>query len=135
MKILAVVSNIVLLAFTLGVLATDGAPTATVYVALTALLLVVPLLNIFAVIDRWPDGDASPGGRGRMRRGKLLRLALAALNVVLIAFVCWAVVDQYPHPEEEGLIAFIAVTLLVPLLSSIVLLRSVLPKRGAESAA
>lgn len=124
MKILAVASNIVLFMFTLLVLVTDGAPTAPVYITLTALLLVVPLLNVLVVIDRSPRGDGSSAGRGRTHSTKSLGRALAALNIALIAFVCWAVVDQYPHPEEEGLVAFVAVTLLVPLLSSVILLRN-----------
>jgi hypothetical protein len=36
---------------------------------------------------------------------------------------CWAVVDQYPHPEEDGVIAFTVLRVLTPILSLVVLFR------------
>lgn len=38
-------------------------------------------------------------------------------NVVLIGFVCWALVDQYPHPHENGFTAYAVLIVLTPILS------------------
>lgn len=34
-----------------------------------------------------------------------MRVVAIACNFVLLGFTCWAFVDQYPHPSEEGLVA------------------------------
>jgi uncharacterized protein YhhL (DUF1145 family) len=42
-------------------------------------------------------------------------------NIVFFGFVCWALVDQYPHPEEDGVLTFTVLIVLTPILSLVVL--------------
>ena len=91
MKSLAVLCNVLLFAFTCLVLATDGGPTKAVYVIFTLVLLMTPIVTVL-VLARRAAGDG-------------IRRAAAACNVLLLAFVCWAFVDQYPHRSDPGLIS------------------------------
>jgi hypothetical protein len=52
-----------------------------------------------------------------------MKIVAVICNIVLLAFTCWAFVDQYPHPEEDGLIAFTVLMVLTPILSLAVLFR------------
>jgi hypothetical protein len=45
-------------------------------------------------------------------------------NVIFFGFVCWALVEHYPHPEEDGIIAFTVLMVLIPILSLVELFRS-----------
>ncbi len=38
-------------------------------------------------------------------------------NVVLLGFVCWALVDTYPYAQEEGFIAYVILMTLTPILT------------------
>jgi hypothetical protein len=60
---------------------------------------------------------------GRSSTSAVTRSVAAVCNVVLLGFVYWAFVDQYPHPEEDGLVAFVVVMMVTPILSLVVLLR------------
>jgi hypothetical protein len=136
MKTLTVLCNVVLFGFTCLVLATDGAPTAAVYIIFTLLLMLIPVFTVFA-ITRSGAGDGGPNLHSRRKTAEaqprtgvfssahtaIARVA-AICNVVLLVFVCWAFVDQYPHPEEDGFIAFAALTVLTPILSGVMLFRS-----------
>jgi hypothetical protein len=120
MKILTVLCNIVLVAFTALVLVTDGAPTSIVYMALTLLLMAIPVFTVCVVLR---------AGKTAMAR------AAAVCNVVLLALICWAIVDQYPHPPEEGVVAFTALTVSIPILNAVVLLFRPRGGRHVEAAA
>jgi len=52
-----------------------------------------------------------------------MKIAAMVCNIVFFGFVCWALVDQYPHPEEDGVIAFTMLMVLTPILSLVALLR------------
>jgi len=119
MKTLAVLCNVVLVAFTCFVIATDGAPTRAAYVVLTLVLLMTPLVTVL-VLTR-----SVAGVRGR-------RVAVA-FNVLLLAFVCWALVDQYPHPSEAGFIEYVIAVVLIPLLSVAALLRGTSVRRPSAA--
>jgi peptidoglycan/LPS O-acetylase OafA/YrhL len=113
MRTLVLVCNIVSLAFTLLVLATDGPATKASYIGFTFLLFLIPLFTLLAL------------ARPRTFPAKtttILRLA-ATCNLVLLAFVCWALVDQHPHPNEPGFVPYAALMILTPILSAVVLLR------------
>lgn len=112
MKPLALICNVVSLAFTLLVLATDGPPTKPVYVVFGLLLLLIPLFTLLALIR---PGILSASSR-------LVFRAAAIGNLLLLAFVCWALVDQHPHPDEPGFIPYAVLVLLTPALSALVLL-------------
>ncbi|MBZ5500346.1 MAG: hypothetical protein LAP85_28460 [Acidobacteriia bacterium] len=53
----------------------------------------------------------------------VLRVVAVICNIVLLGFTCWAFVGQYPHPEEDGLIAFTVLMVLTPILCLVVLFR------------
>jgi len=139
MRGLTVFCNVVLLLFSLFVLATDGLPEQAAYVALTLLLLLVPTFTVFALVRRGAGGSGPllPGA-GETRQSQpatdavlsgtaVLARAAVVANLVLLAAVCWALVDQYPHPEEEGFVAYAVLTVLTPVLSAIVVARGVRP--------
>ena len=125
MKTVAVVCNAVLLAFTGVVLVTDGWSSEPPYVALTFFLLLAPVVSSAVFLA------------GRRRDGWLAlspvpRLVAIGCNAALLAFSCWALVDSYPHPEESGYFAFVAVVLLVPVVSLAVLLHGA-PRTQAQA--
>jgi hypothetical protein len=53
-----------------------------------------------------------------------MKILAIICNIVFIGFVCWAFVDQYPHPKEEGIIAFTVLMVLTPILSLVALFLS-----------
>jgi hypothetical protein len=113
MKPLVLVCNIVSLGFTLLVLATDGLATKASYIVFTLLLILIPIFTLLALARprTFPAKAAT-----------ILRLA-AICNLVLLGFVCWALVDQYPHPNEPGFVPYAILMILTPILSAVVLLR------------
>jgi len=44
-------------------------------------------------------------------------------NIVSFGFACWAIIDQYPHPDESGVIALEVLMVLTPILSVVALFR------------
>lgn len=117
MRMLAVLSNVILFAFTCLVLVTDGPPTDAAYMIFSTMLLLVPILTVLVIL-RKEDAD------GPDVRGVVLQRLAAVCNVLQLAASAWAIVDQYPHPEEQGVVAFTVVVVLTPILSVIVLLRT-----------
>jgi hypothetical protein len=109
MKTLTVLCNVVLVGFTAFVVATEGPSGKPAYNLFALLLVLVPIFTIFALLNR--EAAAKPA---------VVRAA-AICNVILLAFVCWALVAQYPHPKEPGVIPFIVVCVLTPVLSAVVL--------------
>jgi len=100
-------------AFTCFVLATDGASAEPAYILLTLLLILIPS----STCSLSPAGLADPAGRrSRARGGRRQRRPGG--------FVCWALIDRYPHPNEPGLLEYTVLVLLTPILSAVTLLRS-----------
>ena len=122
MRVSVVLVNVILVVFTAFVVATDGLPKDVAYIVFTAALLLVPIATVVA-IRRAP----SPGVKGDP-----LKVIAASLNILLLGFVCWAIVDHYPHPDEPGVLAYTVIAVLAPLLSALVLFRfaSVRPKEA-----
>jgi peptidoglycan/LPS O-acetylase OafA/YrhL len=108
MKRVTIGLNVISLAFTLFVMATDGPATKAAYVVFGQMLWAIPAFTVFAL--------------ARERNVKLARVA-AFLNVLLLGAVCWALVDQYPHPAEPGFVPYVLVVALTPVLSVVALLR------------
>ncbi len=121
MKIVAVVLNVVMFLFTCMVLATDGMSARAIYVAFSLLLLAVPVVNAVVLLG-------AAGGTG-------IRRAAVVGNVVLVAAVVLAFVDQYPHPEEAGFVEYMIAVLLTPIVSVWALLRGGRGRRPQEAAA
>jgi hypothetical protein len=134
MRIVAVICNVVLFAFTCLVLVIDGLPKEVSYMVFTLWSLLTLILSA-VVIFRWGNDGwlGLPKERKALEEQKktddlasasMMRIVAIVCNIVLIGFVCWAFVDQYPHPEEDGVIAFTLLMVLTPLLSLVVLFRS-----------
>ena len=135
MKISAIICNIILFLFTSLVLVTDGPPTETIYIVFTLWTFLTLILNT-VVISRIGVGD---GWLGLNKKEKVLeeqkktdepsykvtflRIVAIICNIVFLGFHCWAFVDQYPHPEEDGFIAFVVLMVLTSILSLVVLIR------------
>jgi hypothetical protein len=107
MKTVAVILNIVLLGFTCLVLATDGLPKEATYIVHTIWIFLTLILSA-AVISRGAVSHA-------------MRTAAIVSNIVLLGFICWSLVDQYPHPKEAGFIPFVVLSLFTPGLNLFVL--------------
>jgi hypothetical protein len=126
-KTLAVLCNVVLVLFTCLVMATDGPGETLAYRLFGLLLLAVPIFTALVLVRGGRD-RTSPGG---LERSPLSARIAAVANCVLLVLVGWALVDQYPHPNEEGFLAFVAVIVLTPFLSVLALLRPRLRHRPA----
>ena len=117
MKTLTILCNVALAAMSVLELVTEGLPEQPSHWALAALIVFVPAFTVF-VITRRPDtgGAGVPG--------------LAVLcNLVLLGVTCWAAVAQYPYPEGPGIIPFVALAILTPVLSLAALRRTVRPSQ------
>lgn len=117
------------------VLLVDGPPKGASYIVFTLWSLLTLILSS-VVISR---SGVSDGWLGlpMMRKASeeqkktddlsststVMRVVAIIGNLVLSGFICWAFVDQYPHPEEDGLIAFAVLMVLTPILSMAVLFR------------
>jgi hypothetical protein len=125
MKIMAIICNIVSFVFTCFVLLTDGIAKEAAYIIFIFLLLLVPIISLLVI---------SPiGGSLSLRlssTSSAIRIVTIICNIVLFGFICWAFMDQYPHPKEEGFVAYAILTVLTPILNLVVLLQS-----GRKSAA
>jgi hypothetical protein len=123
MRIATVVFNVALFLFTVVVLVTDGLSNEVAYNLLALLLLAVPALTVVVL------------GR-RMRGASLdlyLRWSAVVCNVALAGFSYWSIASQYPHPKEDGIVAFMLLTMVTPILSALVVFES-LKKQPARPA-
>lgn len=133
MKIAAVICNIVLFLFTCFVLVTDGPPKGASYIVFTLWSQLTRILSA-VVISRIGASDGWLGLRMKRKSSEeqkktddlsskitITRVVAIVFNIVSVGFVCWALVDQYPHPEEAGVIEFAVLMVLTPILSLVVL--------------
>jgi len=136
MKTLTVLCNIVLFGFTCFVLVTDGTPKEASYIVFTLLVVLIPILNVVVLFrSRADDGWVGPHMKEKAletqpktdaisSRSTAIERVAVICNIILLGFACWAFVDQYPHPEEDGVIAFAVLMVLTPILSLVVLFRN-----------
>ena len=136
MKILAIICNIILFLFTCLVLVTDGPPTETIYIVFTLWTFLTLILNTVVISRIWVGYDWL--GLNKKEKvlkeqkktnefsyvGTSLRIVAIFSNIIFLGIHSWAFVDQYPHPEENGFIAFVVLIVLTPILSLVVLIRS-----------
>jgi hypothetical protein len=117
MKTAAIVCNAVLFAVTGFIILTEGVPRDARHLALTLLMLLVPLLTAVVFLrERVPPQGPTADDRGSSTI-TLAKRAAVLCNVALFAASCWAVVVQYPYPEGNSVIPFAALTLWTPILS------------------
>ncbi len=106
MKILAVICNVVFWGFLCMVMLTDGPPKgADILWSLVPFLM--PMLNVAVIrIIASPSRD--------------LKLVALVGNVVWLGVAGWRIIQDLPsHPNEEGLLAFVVLFALTPLLSGV----------------
>jgi succinate dehydrogenase hydrophobic anchor subunit len=135
MRIVAIVCNVLLFVFTSFVLATDGPPEEASYIVFAVWS---QLTRIISAVVLFGTG-ASGGWLGFRRirealegqqktadlssRDRFMRIVAILFNIVCFGFVCWALVDQYPHPNEAGFIEYVVFMILTPILSVVALFR------------
>ena len=136
MNFLAAIFNIVLFGFTCLVLMAEGISKEVVYILFTILMLLVPVLNLLLIIrganHRWFNfAIKRQVSEERMRKiknlfskGVIMNALVILSNILLIGFTCWAIVDQYPHPNEDGYLIYVLVVFLTPILSSLAIFRN-----------
>lgn len=136
MKTLAVILNVILVLFTFMVIMTEGGSPDIAYNIFGILLFLVPLVNI-VLISRL--GFFNAARRSRVSRdmtdvpvkspdistmhGTVRNLAIL-LNLILIGFGIWAIIQAYPHPQEDGVLEYTILVLAAPILSLIVYFRT-----------
>ncbi len=109
MNIAAVICNIALFLFTCLVYITDGPPSGVAYRIFNVWLLGTTICSALVI--------------ARRRRSAAATVLAIGSNLVLLGLVCWALLDQYPHPNEEGFLAFVVLIVVTPILSGATLLR------------
>jgi len=136
MKIIAIILNVLLIGFTCLVLVTDGFPTDPVYVIFTLWSLVTLILSsvaiyYFGVNEGWlrlrkknTAADEQNQDHSLSFTGTIMKIIGIIFNLVFIGFLCYAIVDQYPHPREQGFIAYIVLMSVTPILNLVVLFMS-----------
>jgi hypothetical protein len=145
MKIVAVILNIVLFAFICLVLVTDGLPTKANYIVFTFWSLMTLILSA-VVILRHRASNGRPAFHVKAKTveeqkkidapsatSTTMRTVAIICNIVFLVHFCWAFVDQYPHPEEEGFVVFTVLMVLTPILNLVVLFRSGAGGAGGEA--
>jgi hypothetical protein len=134
MKIIAIICNVVLFVFTGIVLVTDGTPTDTAYIIFTLLVLLIPIFNVVVLTRSGVDNGWLDLQKKTLEEQRkiddlssttiVMKIGAFICNIVLFAFTWWAIVDQYPHSEEDGVIAYTLLIVLTPILSVAVLFRN-----------
>ncbi len=110
MKIVAVVCNVLFWGFFCMVMVTDGPPEGTdIYLSLIPFL--IPIFNVVVI------SVLSSPSRG-------MKLTALVGNIIWLGLASWMIIERYPsHPKEEGLVAYVALMALTPLISAVTLLQ------------
>ena len=116
MKIIAIIGNVFLFLFTCFILVTDGFPKKAIYIVFTVWSLLTMILST-VVISRIRNNPTSISA--------VLKIMTIICNIVFLICVCWAIIDQYPHPEEEGVVFYTVLMVIIPILNFVVLSCSV----------
>ena len=122
MRIVAVVCNIVLCAFTCFVLLTDGISKEVPYQIFSLLLLLVPILSTVVLLRSGMPFQMQKTRDDRSLINTVANRVAIISNIVLVLLSCWAIVAQYPHPKDDGLIAYTLFVVFTPIINIVVLL-------------
>ena len=135
MRIAAMACNVILVVFTCLVVVTDGPATEAAYVVLMLALVLVPIFSLVVLLRQGRSGSRPAPVKGsglpeekrmdeRPSRDPGMRTAAIFCNIILFGLSCWAFADQYPHPEEDGFVAYVLILAVAPILNVVALLRS-----------
>lgn len=106
MKTVALICNAVYWIFFLIVILTDGLPKGA-DILFSSITFLLPIFNM--VVIRFLSSPS-----------RAVKLVALASNIVWLGLACWLIIDRYPsHPKEEGLIGYVALMALTPLLSAV----------------
>lgn len=145
LKAMTVIGNVLVFGFTCLVTATEGAPNQSEYIVLTLMLMIVPILTVFAVVHSkagttppTPPVDSSRLEVQRetssfLTRRVWIERASGVCNIVLLGFVGLALLAHYPPPEGVVVVVFGGFIALVLILSATVLFRLARLQRLPES--
>ena len=139
MNFSAMILNVALFGFTILIVLTEGLPKDLIYFLFTLFLFFVPVLNLFLLYlgilqkglfsfrlkSRVPENSAVPEEKVVLREkhisGKIISSVAVLGNISLIILSCLALVHHFPFPKE-GIVAFVVLLLLTPVVSSLVIL-------------
>lgn len=107
MKIAAVICNIILFGFICLVLVSEGPSKEAIYTVFTIWWLLTLIISAVVI--------------SRSGASRIIRDVAIICNIVFLGFIGWALVDQYPHPNEPGFIPFVILMVLTPILNLVVL--------------
>ena len=106
MGIVAVICNVVFWGFFCMVMVTDGPPKGA-DILWSLLPFLMPILNVVVI-------------RVLSSPSRVVKLVAFVANIAWLGLGCWLFIDRYPsHPKEEGLIEYIALMALTPVLSAV----------------
>lgn len=116
MRVTAIVCNIIMCVLTSLVVISEGVSNELIYQGFTLFMLLVPIMSTFILIK-----SVMP------RSTKLFKssayLVATILNILMVAFLVLAMVDQYPHPKEDGFITYVIIVAITPIINTFVLYR------------
>lgn len=136
MKIVTVICNIALLGFTSLLLFIVGISKVSDYKVFTLLLLLVPVLNIVLIFviqfshSLWTSKMKKKVPEEQRKADELskiypfMKIVTLILNLVLLGFVLWFIVSNYPHPGESLVLIYILLAVLTPVLSLTAILKT-----------
>jgi hypothetical protein len=105
-RTLAVICNVFFWLFFCFVMWTDGSPVGA-DIPWSLFVLLLPICNILVI-------------RVLSSTNRVVTLLAFVGNIAWLGLACWLFIDRYPsHPKEEGLIGFVVLMALTPLLSAV----------------
>jgi hypothetical protein len=136
MNFSAALLNLALFVYTCFILRPEGLPKDVAYFLFTLFLLLVPLLNITMIYlgvrrkgwfsFNWKGKVSEEPGNFQEENtsGRIMKTFAIISNVALLLLSVLAYLDQYPHPEEDGLVLFILSLWVTPVISILVIWRN-----------
>lgn len=113
MKTVAVVCNVFFWLFYCFVMWTDGPPEGA-DIPWSIFVLLIPIFNVVVI-------------RVLSSPNRVVKLVAFVGNIAWLGLACWLFIDRYPiHPKEEGLIGFVVLMALTPLLSAVAIYQRLL---------
>jgi hypothetical protein len=133
MNLIACILNVLFFGFTFMVIITDGMSKQVLYNIFAFLLLLVPIFSVIVIFnstarDGWLNFRLKRKAKDEHTMNESnsslitnTKMAASISNIVLIVFSICAIVDQYPHPDEEGYIPYLVFVFLTPVFSAVTL--------------
>lgn len=114
MKTLAIICNLFLFLFLCFVILTDGFSREASHITSTIWYF---LTIVFSVVVIWKIRLINSSVN------RTVKIVAIISNIIFLGFACWAFINEYPHPKEDGFITFVVIMFLTPILNMVVLIR------------